>query len=84
MQHQLLQAELLKAPLLCSIKQITIVPAEVVSELTKVAKVTLPLQAGRCKVVCNTYSSRLDQISTFSELLSSNGPDEISNRSVQT
>ncbi len=56
MQHQLLHAALLQAPLL-----IKIVPAEVVSELTKVAKVLLPLQAGRCKVVCNTFSSRLDQ-----------------------
>ena len=78
MQHQLLEAGLLNAPVL-----ITIVPAEVVSELTKVAKLQLPLQAGCCKVVCNTYSSRIYQISTSRELLPSNGRDEISNRSVQ-
>ena len=57
-----------------------VVPAEVVSELTKVTKALLPLQAGRCKLVCDTYSSNIIPTSTSSELLSSTGRDEISNR----
>lgn len=59
-----------------------VVPAEVVSELIKVTKALLPLQAGRCKLVCDTYSSNTIPTSTSSELLSSTGRDELSDRSA--
>jgi hypothetical protein len=57
-------------PLLYSIQQTMSVPAEVVSELTKVTKALLPLQAGRCKLVCDAYSSNVISTSTSRELLS--------------